>query len=70
MNGKRVSGSEKGSKNKNPAAFVIYRKENVLKVSTRIFNLLFMDDDMCTVLMDRTQYKTKGNNEIKTCQQI
>jgi hypothetical protein len=65
MKGIRVSGSEKGPKNKYPSGLGIYTKENVLKVTIGILNLLFTNDDMCSLLLDRT----KGNTERKACQQ-
>jgi len=46
MNGKRVSGSEKGSKNKYPSSSWCLHKGKCSE-SIRIFNLLFMNDVLC-----------------------
>lgn len=69
MNGIRVSESEKESKNKYSSSFW-YLHKGKRSESIRIFNLLFTNDYMCSVLLDRAKYKIKGNTEKKTCQQI
>jgi hypothetical protein len=47
------------------AAFGISTKENALKVTIRILYVLFMYDDKCSLLLDRTKHNTKGNTERK-----
>jgi hypothetical protein len=68
MNGIRVSGSEKISNNKYPISFW-YLHKGKCSESIWIFNLYLMNDNMSSVLLGRTKYKTKGNTDKKTCQQ-